>query len=179
MAASHKELEALFLPVLVQVSGIPLNRWRIGTRAGMRPTDGLFGCFTWLRTTALKATESPDIVDGDTDTPKWHELHACYCAAEIMILGNNSHNVATEVWLAMQEYPRTWDLWPEIGYGGVTDIQDASTPIGGKVQEWSRFNVEFYVNFERTYLAEYFTRVPVTINGGTEYIFPTTKEVCP
>lgn len=174
---THATLEALFIHTLSKISGIPVTRWRVGTRAGTRPTEGLFGVITWKRTEPLKQLEDPEFTqDGDND-PTFTDLNACYCTLEIKVLGENSRNVLSEIMFGLQSINRTWDIWNVVGFGGVTEIQNASTPLGGRIQEWSVMDVSFYVNFERTYLAEYFTKVPVTINDRPA-IWPVEKEVC-
>lgn len=162
---THREIEIQLLSVLSDISGIPLSHWRIGTRAGERPTMGVFGVVVWKRTEALKQIEDPELknrADGDLE---YTDLNACYCTVEIRILGENSYSILNDIVFALQAHNRTWDLWKDLGYGGTSEVQTSAIPLGGRMQEISTTTLSFYANFERTYLADYFTRVPVDITN--------------
>lgn len=179
---SVEAVEQLLRSFVVYVTELPDSYVIIETKARPRPKDDRpYVTLYWLEQELLTQ------LDGDYEfsPPELfakegveRRENAAHCTVRITTRGPGSYSITSAIRYAIDSSNRSFDLWPILGYAGVTNITDLSAVYGGKVQQRSFIDFSFYAAFGRRYELSWFSSSPWIING-LRTIFPRRIEPCP
>ncbi len=124
----------------------------VETRNAARPKTENYATIYWQNIDTLPIYNADNIFDKTNESET--VLLPAYCTVQLSIFGKDALNTTINLAAFLQSnLVHTQNL---LGLSNVENVQDISTSIGGKIEERASVNINFYCEFNREFVMDWF-----------------------